>query len=98
MKRFYQVTFTFLILGFLILFCYAPWTQPEAPGVNLHQEIGHGPVWSSTFAAIPGAKVDWSGAFAWDAVAIVFFSAVFGGIAYFFREKRGRAEGHRAHK
>jgi hypothetical protein len=95
MNRFYQVTLTLMIVGFLILFCYAPWTQPETASPNTHQTIGYGPVWSSTFAQIPGAKVDWSGAFAAYALAIVFFSAVLGGIAYFFREKRGKSATHR---
>jgi hypothetical protein len=96
MNRFYHVTLTLMAIGFLLLCWHAPWTQPESSAVNLHQTIGYAPVWSSTFAQIPNAKVDWSGAFAWYGLAVVFFSSVLGGIVYFFREKRGKPETHRA--
>jgi hypothetical protein len=95
MKRFYYVTFILMILGFLILCVRAPWTQPEQNSPNLHQTMGYAPVWSNTYAQIPTAHVDWSGAFAAYAGAIIFFSIVFGGIAYFFREKRGKPATHR---
>jgi hypothetical protein len=38
--------------------------------------------------------VDWSGAFAAYAAAIVFFSIVLGAIVYFFREHRGKPATH----
>jgi hypothetical protein len=95
MNRFYYVTFTLMILGILILCVHAPWTQPEANSPNLHQTIGYAPVWSNAYAQIPNARVDWSGAFAAHAAAIIFFSIVLGGIAYFFREKRGKPATHR---
>jgi hypothetical protein len=90
MKRFFYVTFGLMIAGLLLLCCYAPWTQPETAGANLHQTIGYAPVWSKTYANIPAAHVDWNGAFAAYAGGIVFFSIVLGAIAYFFREKRGK--------
>jgi hypothetical protein len=95
MKRFYSVTFTLMILGLLILCVRAPWTQPEPNSPNLHQTIGYAPVWSAAYAQIPNAHVDWNGAFAAYAGAIIFFSIVLGGIAYFFREKRGKPATHR---
>jgi hypothetical protein len=95
MNRFYYVTFTLMILGLLILCLHAPWTQPETNSPNLHQTIGYAPVWSNVYAQIPNAHVDWSGAFAAYAAAIIFFSIVLGGIAYFFREKRGKPATHR---
>ena len=95
MKRFYYVTFTLMILGLLILCVNAPWTQPEQNSPNLHQTIGYAPVWSTAYAQIPNAHVDWSGAFAAYAGTIIFFSIVLGGIAYFFREKRGKPATHR---
>jgi len=95
MKRFYYVTFTLMILGLFILCVHAPWTQPEQNSPNLHQTIGYGPVWSTAYAQIPNAHVDWSGAFAAYAGTIIFFSIVLGGIAYFFREKRGKPATHR---
>lgn len=84
-----------MIAGLLLLCIYAPWTQPEQDSPNLHQTIGYAPVWSSSFAQIPAAHVDWSGAFAAYAAAIVFFSIVLGAIAYFFREQRGKSTHHR---
>ena len=95
MNRFYHVTFGLMIIGLAILCFYAPWTQPEVGSVNVHQTIGYAPVWSDTFAQIPAAHVGWSGAFAAYAGAIVFFSIVFGAIAYYFREKRGKPATHR---
>jgi hypothetical protein len=50
---------------------------------------------SNAYAQIPSAHVDWSGGFAAYAGAIIFFSIVLGGIAYFFREKRGKPATHR---
>ena len=94
MHRFYYVTFALMIVGLLILCVYAPWTQPDA-GRNLHTTIGYAPVWSSAYAQIPAAHVDWSGAFAAYAAGIVFFSIVLGAIVYFFRDKRGRPATHR---
>jgi hypothetical protein len=94
MHRFYYVTFALMILGLLILCVYAPWTQPEAGG-NLHTTIGYAPVWSSAYARIPAAHVDWGGAFAAYAAGIVFFSIVLGAIVYFFRDKRGKPATHR---
>jgi Na+/H+-dicarboxylate symporter len=93
--RFYYVTFSLMALGLLILCLYAPWTQPVPDSPNVHQTIGYAPVWSTAFAQIPAAHVDWSGAFAAYAAAIVFFSIVLGAIAYFFREKRGKPVTHR---
>jgi hypothetical protein len=90
MNRFYYVTFTLMIIGLLILCAHAPWTQPEPHSPNLHQTIGWAPVWSNAYAQIPGGHVDWNGAFAAYAGAIIFFSIVLVGIAYFFREKRGK--------
>jgi hypothetical protein len=84
-----------MILGLLILCVHAPWTQPEPNSPNLHQTIGYAPVWSNAYAQIPGAQVDCSDAFAAYAGAIVFFSIVLGGIAHFFREKRGKPTTHR---
>ena len=95
MKRFYHVTFGLMIVGLLILCFYAPWTQPEPNTPNTHQTIGYAPVWSKTWGQVPNAHVDWSGAFAAYAAAIVFFSIVLGGIVYFFREKRGKPASHR---
>jgi hypothetical protein len=95
MKRFFYVTFSLMIPGLLILCAYAPWTQPETRTQNLHQTIGYAPVWSRTYANIPAAHVDWNGAFAAYAGAIIFFSIVLGAIAYFFREKRGKSIHHR---
>ena len=95
MKRFYYVTFTLMILGLLILCVHAPWTQPEQNSPNLHQTIGYAPVWSTAYAQIPNAHVDWSGAFAAYAGTIIIFSIVLGGIANFFREKRGKPATHR---
>lgn len=95
MKRFYYVTFTLMIAGLLVLCARAPWTQPEQNSPNLHQTIGYAPVWSNTYAQIPNVHVDWSGAFAAYAGAIIFFSIVLGGIAYWFREKRGHPATHR---
>ncbi|MDP9147822.1 MAG: hypothetical protein M3N22_09195 [Acidobacteriota bacterium] len=94
MNRFFYVTFTLMILGLLVLCFNAPWTQPVADSPNVHQTIGYAPVWSSNFASAPTAHVDWSGAFAAYAAAIVFFSIVLGAIAYFFREKRGKPAHH----
>ena len=90
MNRFYHVTLGLMIFGLVVLCFYAPWTQPEPNAPNTHQTIGYAPVWSSTFAQIPAAHVDWSGAFAAYAVAIIFFSIVLGAIVYFFRERRGK--------
>jgi Na+/H+-dicarboxylate symporter len=95
MKRFYYVTFALMFIGLFVLCLYAPWTQPETNSPNLHQTIGYAPVWSQTFAQIPAAHVDWSGAFAAYAVAIIFFSIVLGAIVYFFRERRGKPATHR---
>jgi hypothetical protein len=95
MNRFYYVTFSLMILGLLILCAHAPWAQPEPNSPNLHQTIGYAPVWSNTYTQIPDAHVDWNGAFAAYAGAIIFFSIVLGGIAYFFREKRGKPTTHR---
>jgi hypothetical protein len=95
MNRFYHLTFALMILGLVILGFYAPWTQPEVGSANTHQTIGYAPVWSKTFAGIPAAHVDWNGAFAAYAAAIIFFSIVIGATAYFFREKRGKHETHR---
>src|SRR6202035_1811252 len=95
MKRFYYVTFTLMILGLLILCADAPWTQPEPNSAGQHQTIGYAPVWSNAYVQISNAHVDWSGAFAAYAGAIIFFSIVVGGIAYFFREKRGKPATHR---
>jgi hypothetical protein len=95
MKRFYYVTFTLMILGLLILCVHAPWTQPEPNSPNLHQTIGYASVWSNAYAQVANAHVDWNGAFAAYAGAIIFFSIVLGGIAYFFREKRGKPANHR---
>jgi hypothetical protein len=39
--------------------------------------------------------VDWSGAFAAYAAAIIFFSIVLGAIVYFFRERSGKPASHR---
>jgi Na+/H+-dicarboxylate symporter len=96
MNRFYYVTFSSMIVGLLILCAYAPWTQPEPQSPNLHQTIGYAPVWSAVYAQVPNAHVDWSGACAAYAGAIIFFSIVLGGIAYFFREKRGKPVTYRA--
>ena len=95
MNRFFHVTFSLMAIGILILCVYAPWTQPERDSPNLHQTIGYAPVWSKTFAQIPAAHVDWSGAFAAYAGGIAFFSIVLGAVAYFFREKRGKPATHR---
>jgi hypothetical protein len=95
MNRFYYVTFSLMVLGLLILSAHAPWTQPEPGSPNLHQTIGYAPIWSNTYTQIPDAHVGWSGAFAAYAGAIIFFSIVLGGIAYFFREKRGKPATHR---
>jgi hypothetical protein len=95
MKRLYYVTFTLMIIGLLILCVHTPWTQPEPNSPNLHQTIGYAPVWSNAYAQVANAHVDWSGAFAAYAGAIIFFSIVLGGIAYFFREKRGKPATHR---
>ncbi len=78
MNRFYHVTFGLMIVGLAILCFYAPWTQPELNAPNTHQTIGYAPVWSKTFAQVPAAHVDWSGAFAAYATAIIFFSIVSG--------------------
>ena len=96
MNRFFHVTFALMFIGLLILCFYAPWTQPENDGLNLHQTIGYAPVWSKKFAQIPAAHVDWSGAFAVYAGGIVFFSIVLAAVAYFFREKRGKPSTHRS--
>jgi hypothetical protein len=53
-----------------------------------HVALGDAPVWSSKFARVPGARVDW-GAFTLMARAVGFFSIVIGTAAYFFRGKRG---------
>jgi hypothetical protein len=45
-------------------------------------------VWSTKFAGVPGARIDWS-AFAILAGVVGFFSIVMGAVAYFFRGKRG---------
>ena len=37
-----------------------------------HVALGYAPVWSSKFARVPGARVDW-GAFTWMAGAVGFF-------------------------
>jgi hypothetical protein len=95
MNRFYFVTFALMILGLLILCAHAPWTQPESNSPNMHQTIGYAPVWSNAYAQIPAARVDWNGAFAAFGGGIVFFSIVLGGMAYFFREKRGKPATHR---
>lgn len=95
MNRFYHVTLGLMAVGLAILCFYAPWTQPEVNGPNAHQTIAYAPVWSTTFAQIPAAHVDWSGAFAAYAVAIIFFSIVLGAIVYFFRERRGKPTTHR---
>jgi uncharacterized membrane protein YozB (DUF420 family) len=95
MNRFYHVTLCLVIFGLAILCSYAPWTQPELNSPNTHQTIGYAPVWSSAFAEIPAAHVDWSGAFAAYAAAIIFFSIVLGAIVYFFREHRGKPATHR---
>lgn len=95
MKLFYRVTFSLMTLGLAILCVRAPWTQPDATLPNAHATIGYAPVWSQSYAQIPGAHVDWNGAFAAYAAAVVFFAIVGGAIAYFFREKRGKPETHR---
>ena len=88
MNRFYHVTFGLMIIGLAILCFYAPWTQPEVGSVNVHQTIGWAPVWSDTFAQIPAAHVDCSGAFAAYAGAIVFFSCVWSDSVLLQREAR----------
>jgi len=95
MNRFYHVTLGLMIVGLAILCFYAPWTQPELNSPNAHQTIGYAPVRSNAFMGIPAAHVDWSGAFAAYAAAIIFFSIVVGAIVYFFRERRGKATAHR---
>ncbi len=95
MHRFYYTTFSLMLVGLLILCFYAPWTQPDPSVPNAHQTIGYAPLWSKSYAQIPAAHVDWNGAFAAYAGAIIFFSIVLGGITYFFREKRGKPATHR---
>jgi hypothetical protein len=59
-----------------------------------HVALGYAPVWSSKFARVPGARVDW-GAFTLMAGAVGFFSIVIGTAAYFFRGKRGSEKSSR---
>ena len=91
MKRFYYVTFSLMILVLLILCVNAPWTQPESNSPNLHQTIGYAPVWSNTYAQIPDAHVDWNGAFAAYAGAIVFFFDCSGRDRVFLQRKTRKA-------
>jgi hypothetical protein len=88
MKTFYNVTLFFCALGIVILCCFAPWTPTPAGSPYTHQALGYAPVWSTKFAGVPGARIDWS-AFAILAGVVGFFSIVMGAVAYFFRGKRG---------
>ena len=88
MKTFYGVTFFTLLLGLAILCCYAPWTTTAPGSAGAHDSLGYAGLWSTHFAAVPGARVD-PGAFAILAAVIAFFAIVIGGAAYFFRNKRG---------
>jgi len=88
MKTFYNVTLFFFAFGMVILCVYAPWTPTPAGSPYSHTALGYAPVWSSKFAAVPGARVDWGG-FTLIAGAVGFFAIVIGAAAYFFRDKRG---------
>jgi hypothetical protein len=91
MNRFYYVTFSLMILGLLILCVYAPWTQPEPNTPNRHQTIGYAPVWSNAYAQIPDAHVDWNGAFAVYAGAIISFR-LFSAGSHISSEKNGESQ------
>jgi hypothetical protein len=88
MKTFYNVTLICFVLGLAIILFYAPWTSTPAGSPYTHVMLGYAPVWSSTFANAPGARVDWGG-FMLLAGGVGFFAIVIGASAYFFRDKRG---------
>ena len=88
----YNVTLLCFALGLVILCFYAPWTPTPVGSPYTHDGLGYAPLWSATFARVPGARVDWS-AFTLIAGAIGFFSIVIGAAAYFFRGKRGPENG-----
>lgn len=88
MKTFYQVTLFVFTIGLAILCCFAPWTSTPAGSAGAHNALGYASIWSQQFAGVAGARVD-PGAFGMLAGVAAFFAVVIGGIAYFFRSKRG---------
>jgi hypothetical protein len=88
LKTLYNVTLFCFALGLVALCFYAPWTPTPMGSAYTQVAWGYAPVWSSKFARVPGARVDW-GAFTLMAGAVGFFSIVMGTAAYFFRGKRG---------
>jgi hypothetical protein len=88
MKTLFGVTFISFLIGMGILCCFAPWTTTPAGSPAAHDSLGYAAIWSSSFGAVAGARVD-AGAFAMLAGVVAFFAIVIGASAYFFRGKRG---------
>jgi hypothetical protein len=86
MKTFYGVMISCFLLGMAIVSFHAPWTA-SLSGSGAPSPIGYAPIWSGTFANIPGAHVERSALGILTAI-VAFFSIVIGGSAYFFRGKR----------
>jgi hypothetical protein len=89
MKTFYGVMIFCFVVGVIIVLVYAPWTSTPVNSPGVHTSLGYAPVWSSQFAAVPGARVDTGGVGILVAI-VAFFSIVIGGSAYFFRGNHGR--------
>ena len=88
MKTLFGVTFFAFALGMGFLCWFAPWTSTPAGSSAAHDSLGYAAIWSHTYAAVPGARVD-PGAFAMLSGVVLFFAVVIGASAYFFRNKRG---------
>jgi len=88
MGTFYRVTAVLFLLGLAIISFVAPWTSTPVTASGPRNLLGYAPVWSRSFSAVPGARVDYGG-FAILACVVAFFAIVIGASAYFFRTKRG---------
>jgi hypothetical protein len=88
MKTFQVVGTVAFLIGLGVLCFFAPWTTTPAGSPGVHTSLGYAAIWSQTFAAVAGARVD-LGAFAILVGVVVFFAIVVAASAYFFRNKRG---------